>query len=116
MEGEPHFATLGEMCYAVGIEEGVMRKLLLGVFLLAGCALGRAEDRAIAHALSIGFVNPRANCDAVQMEFPDYRLCDVQQTEPEVRGIAILCPDGLEDKSCIAAPPTGEIGISGGKF
>jgi hypothetical protein len=93
--------------FSVSTKEGsIMKKLLLGALLLAGCAQGRAEERAVEFALKQGFVAPVADCDGERKDLPGFLLCNVEETEGEPRGILVACPSGLADGPCVE-PPAG---------
>jgi hypothetical protein len=83
-----------------------MRRFALAFVLLAGCAQNRAEERAINHALTLGFVAPVADCDGELATLPGFLLCNVQESEGEPRGIFVACPSGLADGPCVE-PPAG---------
>lgn len=85
-----------------------MKRLVIVYLALiaAGCAQGRAEERAIDHALGLGFVSPVADCDGEAASLPGFLLCNVQESEGEPRGIFIACPSGLADGPC-TEPPAG---------
>jgi hypothetical protein len=84
-----------------------MRRFALAfVLLLVGCAQNRAEERAISHALDLGFVAPTADCDGELATLPGFLLCNVQESEGEPRGVFIACPSGLADGPCVE-PPAG---------
>jgi hypothetical protein len=87
-----------------------MRKLIAAVFCLLalGCAQNRAEERAIDHALGLGFVAPVADCDGERKDLPGFLLCNVQEDDPasSPRGIFVACPSGLADSGpCVEPPP-----------
>jgi hypothetical protein len=85
-----------------------MRRLLVLAFALTtlACAQNRAEERAIDHALGLGFVSPVADCDGELATLPGFLLCNVQESEGEPRGIFVACPSGLADGPCVE-PPAG---------
>jgi hypothetical protein len=94
------------------------RAVLCLAFLLTACAQSRAEERAISHALSLGFVAPAADCDGERKDLPDHLICDVQEGDPEAaqRGVRLACPSGLADGSCFEPGNAGGgvFGKSGG--
>jgi hypothetical protein len=87
-----------------------MRRFALAfvaLFALA-CAQSRAEERAIDHALTLGFVAPVADCDGERKDLPGFLLCNVQEGDPEAeqRGVFIACPSGIADSGpCVEPPP-----------
>jgi hypothetical protein len=87
-----------------------MRRLILFAFLLAACAQSRAEERAIEHALGLGYVSPTADCDGERKDLPGLLVCNVEETEGELRGIQIACPGGLVDAPCVEVSPNGSLG------
>jgi hypothetical protein len=92
-----------------------MRRLLLVLVLtLTACAQSRAEERAISHALGLGYVAPVADCDGERESLPGFLICNVQEFEPEPRGFQIACPSGLRDGACVDVPASGGFGLSGG--
>jgi hypothetical protein len=93
-----------------------MRKLLAVVFclLVVGCAQSRAEERAIEHALGLGFVAPVADCDGEREDLPGFLLCNVQEDEGEPRGIFVACPSGLADGPCVEPPPAQGFKVNAG--
>jgi hypothetical protein len=95
----------------------VKRLALAFVLLLTACAQSRAEERAIEHALGLGFVSPTADCDAERKDLPGFLICDVQEGDPEAeqRGFRVACLKGFEDGPCVDVPPNGTFGVSGGK-
>jgi hypothetical protein len=93
-----------------------MRRLILLTFLFAACAQSRAEERAIAHALDLGYTSPTADCDGEREDLPGLLLCNVQELEPEPRGFQIACPGGLRDGECVEPPKSEPFGVYGGAF
>jgi hypothetical protein len=91
-----------------------MRRLILLALLFAACAQSRAEERAIAHALDLGYTSPTADCDGEREDLPGFLLCNVQELEPEPRGFQIACPGGLRDGACVEPPPAQGFGLSSG--
>jgi hypothetical protein len=86
-----------------------VKRLLATVYLLLamGCAQSRAEERAISHALDLGFVAPVADCDGELATLPGFLLCSVQESEGEPRGIFVACPSGIADSGPCVEPPAG---------
>lgn len=96
-----------------------MRRLLVTacLSLVTACAQGRAEERAISHALALGFVAPVADCDGEREDLPGLLICNVQEGDPEApqRGIQVACPKWFEDDPCVEVGANGTVGGSGGK-
>jgi hypothetical protein len=88
----------------------VKRLALILVLALSGCAQSRAEERAIDHALGLGFVAPVADCDGELASLPGFLLCNVQEDDPasSPRGIFIACPSGIADSGPCVEPPAGQ--------
>jgi hypothetical protein len=96
-----------------------MRKLFAVVFCLlaVGCAQNRAEERAIDHALGLGFVSPAADCDGELASLPEgFLLCGVEEREEGLapRGIFVACPSGLADGPCTSPPPAQGFKVNAG--